>query len=73
MPPLMGFVSRGASVAFDCPSGYHPHRDWLVSEETADPPGLYRLMTITNVRAKRGPGVASSGSGVRRRPLSNRL
>ena len=55
------------------PSGSHFQRDWLVSLETADPPGLIRLVTITLVWFGHGSGVASSGPGVRHRPLTSHL
>jgi hypothetical protein len=71
--PLMGFPPRDANGPRRNPPGSLPQRGWLVSLETADPPGLLRLLTITNVRVGRGSGVASSGPGVRRRPLSNPL
>jgi hypothetical protein len=40
-PPLMGLASTGRERPTSThPSGSRPQRDWLVSEETADPPGL---------------------------------
>jgi hypothetical protein len=72
-PPLMGFLTSGASAFGPGPPGSHPQPGRLVSEETAAPPGLRRLVTITSVRIGRGSGVASSGPGVRHRPLSNLL
>jgi hypothetical protein len=73
VPPLMGLARPDANGRLGCPPGSQFQRDWLVSLETADPPGLWRLLTITNVRVGRGSGVASSSSGVRRRPLSSHL
>jgi hypothetical protein len=72
-PPLMGFSPQGANDLRCDPPGSRPQRGWLVSLETAGPPGLHRLVTFTNVWVGRGSGVASSGSGVRCRPLSNLL
>jgi hypothetical protein len=71
--PLMGFLSPGASDRRTDPPGCCPQRGWLVSLETADPPGLRSLSTFTNVRVGRGSGVASSGPGVRHRPLTDHL
>jgi hypothetical protein len=71
--PLMGLLPWDANGPRPGPSGSRPQRDRLVSLETTDPPGLLRLLDITNVRVGRGSGVASSGPGVRRRPLSNPL
>jgi hypothetical protein len=72
-PPLMGLARTDANGRLGYPPGSQFQRDWLVSLETADPPGLRRLVTITSVRFGRGSGVASSGSGVRRRPLPSHL
>jgi hypothetical protein len=69
--PLLGFSARDVSGPRRGPSGSRPRRGWLVSRETADPPGLLRLLVITGVRIGRGSGVSSSDSGVRRRPLPN--
>jgi hypothetical protein len=49
VPPLMGLPRSGANDRPTGPSGSRFQRDWLVSLETADPPGLWRLVTITNV------------------------
>jgi hypothetical protein len=68
-----GLGSSGANDRKSDPTGYSFRRDGLASLETADPPGLLRLMTTMNVRAGRGSGVASSGFGVRHRPLPNPL
>jgi hypothetical protein len=72
-PPLMGLARSDANGRLGCPPESRFHWDWLVSLETADPPGLRRLLTITSVRFGRGSGVASSGSGVRHRPQSSHL
>jgi hypothetical protein len=71
--PLMGFLRSGASDRTTGPPGSRFLRDRLASLEAAGPPGLCRLVTITNVWFGRGSGVASSGPGVRHRPLSNHL
>jgi hypothetical protein len=71
--PLMGFPHAGANDRVTGPPGFHPQRVRLDSLETADPHGLCRLMTITNVWVGRGSGVTSSGSGVRHRPLASHL
>jgi hypothetical protein len=42
-------------------------------KETADPPGVHGLMTVTIVRVRHGSGVASSWIGVRHRPLPSSL
>jgi len=55
---------------FSCPTGSQPQADWLVSEKTAYPPELLRLLVLTNVKFDRGSGVASSDTGVRHRPLT---
>jgi hypothetical protein len=44
-------------------------RERRASEETTYPHGLCHLLTVSHVRARPGSGVASSGSGVRHRPL----
>jgi hypothetical protein len=72
-PSPHGFSTAGANDRRCDPSGYRPQRGWLASLETADPPGLCRLVTFTSVWQGSGSGVASSGPGVRHRPLSNHL
>jgi hypothetical protein len=73
VPAPHGLGPTDANGRADCPSGFQLRRDGLVSLETADPHGLFRLVTITNVWFGRGSGVASSGPGVRHRPLANHL
>jgi hypothetical protein len=58
---------------FNGSTGSRPQADWLVSEKTAYPPGLHCLLILTNVKFDRGSGVASSGIGVRHRPLTYHL
>jgi hypothetical protein len=76
--PSPGLPSRASLVQARTtgrahPSGSRFQRGWLVSLETADPPGLCRLVTITNVWFGPGSGVTSSGFGVRHRPLASHL
>lgn len=49
MPPLMGFARMHASALPSVPPGSHPQQSRLVFEKTAAPPGLSRLVDITNV------------------------
>jgi hypothetical protein len=64
----------GASDRYTATSGSCSSRGRLVSLETADPPGVSRLLILHNrSRRSHGSGVASSGLGVRRRPLTTRL
>jgi hypothetical protein len=73
-PPLTRLIPPSAEATDGTPSqGVTCGRGWLVSRETADPPGVLRLVTDTFVRVGRGPGVTSSGIEVRHRPLSSRL
>jgi hypothetical protein len=71
--PSRAWLVQARTTGRAHPSGSHFQRDWLVSLETADPPGLRCLSTITNVWFGLGSGVASSGPGVRHRPLTSHL
>jgi hypothetical protein len=71
-PQVLGF-HQTRTPDFCCTTGSHTHRDRLVSVKTAGPPGLCCLLVLTNVWLGRGSGVASSGTGVRHRPLPYHL
>ena len=51
-----GLAPSGADDLGNHPSGYCHRWSWLVSLETADPPGLCRLARLTNVWSSHGCG-----------------
>jgi hypothetical protein len=72
--PSRDWLSEGSEeTAQTSPQGVRYGRDRLVSRETAGPPGVCHLVTVTTVQLGCSSGVASSEAEVRRRPLSLHL